>query len=111
MSCLGLRIGQMLLWGLVITFLLSTSGRADDSAGLYKTKCVACHGAAGSGTPVGNKLGTHDLRSPDVQKTSDAELTEIVTNGKNKMPAYAKTLKADEIKGLVTYIRSLTAKK
>ena len=28
----------------------------------------------------------HDLRSADVQKQTDAQLTEIVTNGKSPMP-------------------------
>jgi mono/diheme cytochrome c family protein len=97
--------------GFAITFLVGLSTRADDSGIVYKAKCVACHAADGSGTPVGTKLGAHDLRSADVQKMSDAELTEIITNGKNKMPAYAKTLKADDIKGLVAYIRSFAAKK
>jgi mono/diheme cytochrome c family protein len=31
--------------------------------------------------------------------------------GKNKMPAYSKTLKPEEIKGLVAYVRELGGKK
>jgi mono/diheme cytochrome c family protein len=38
---------------------------------------------------------------------SDADLTATITNGKNKMPAYGKSLKADDIKELVAYIRTL----
>ena len=38
---------------------------------------------------------------------SDAELSDIIAKGKNKMPSYEKTLKADDIKGLVAYIRTL----
>jgi len=41
----------------------------------------------------------------------DAELTEIIAKGKNKMPGYEKRLKPDEIKGQVAYIRSLALKK
>jgi mono/diheme cytochrome c family protein len=37
---------------------------------------------------------------------SDADLTDIITNGRNKMPRYA-ALKPEEIKGLVAYIRTL----
>ena len=51
-------------------------------------------------------MGAHDFSSADVQKMSDAELTDIITNGKNKMPKYA-SLKPEETKGLVAYIRSL----
>jgi mono/diheme cytochrome c family protein len=112
MNYLGFRVGyQSLFFGLAVMFLLSATAKADDATALYKAKCVACHAADGSGTPVGTKLGAHDLRSADVQKMSDAELAGIITNGKNKMPAYAKTLKPDELKGLVAYVRSLAANK
>ena len=79
---------------------------------LYKSKCVACHGADGKGdTPTGKKLGARDLGSTEVQSQSDAQLIELVTKGKGKMPAYGKTLKDDEIKDLVGYIRELAKKK
>jgi mono/diheme cytochrome c family protein len=38
---------------------------------------------------------------------SDAQLSTVITNGKNKMPAYGKSLKAEDITGLVAYIRTL----
>jgi mono/diheme cytochrome c family protein len=38
---------------------------------------------------------------------SDAQLSDVITNGKSKMPAYGKSLKPDDIKGLVAYIRTL----
>src|SRR6266704_4399595 len=94
--------------GAVALFLVSglyVPVRADTGAeNIYKTKCAACHGPDGSGdTPVGKKLGAHDFRSAEVQKMSDSELNEILAKGKNKMPAYEKGLKPDEIKGLVSY--------
>jgi cytochrome c6 len=83
---------------------------AQDAAGLYAAKCVACHAADGSGSDVGKKLGAHDFHSATVQNMSDADLTGIISNGKNKMPPYGKTLKAGEIKGLVAYVRELGKK-
>lgn len=78
------------------------------SENLYKTKCAACHGADGKGeTTVGKANKIRDLGSADVQKQSDDELAGIIGNGKGKMPAYGKSLKADQIKDLVAYIRSL----
>jgi mono/diheme cytochrome c family protein len=47
------------------------------------------------------------LGSADVQKTADADLTKVITDGKGKMPAYKGKLSADEIKALVAYIRTL----
>jgi mono/diheme cytochrome c family protein len=73
---------------------------------LYKSKCAGCHGADGTGSATGKKMGVHDFTTADVQKMSDAELTDIITNGKNKMPKYA-SLKPEDIKGLVAYIRTL----
>jgi len=85
---------------------------ADDaSAALFKTKCAGCHGADAKGeTTMGKTFKLRDLASADVQKQSDADLTTILTAGKNKMPAYGKSLSADQIKGLVGYVRSLAKK-
>jgi cytochrome c6 len=92
---------------LVVVLTLSLSARAQNgSETLYKSKCAACHGADGSGSAMGKKLGAHDFQTADVQKMSDAELTDVITNGKNKMPKYG-SLKAEDIKGLVAYIRTL----
>jgi cytochrome c5 len=37
---------------------------------------------------------------------TDAQLTEIVAKGKNKMPAYDGKLTADQIKALVAHMRT-----
>jgi cytochrome c6 len=76
----------------------------------YKTKCVACHAADGSGSEVGKKLGAHDFHSSQVQSESDADLTQIIAKGKNKMPGYEKSLKPDEIKALAGYVRDMGKK-
>jgi mono/diheme cytochrome c family protein len=36
---------------------------------------------------------------------SDAELTAVMSDGKGKMPAYGKSLKPDQVKDLLAYIR------
>lgn len=90
---------------LAVVLSLPLSAHAQ-GADLFKAKCAACHGADGTGSAMGKKMGAHDFTTADVQKMSDAELTDVITNGKNKMPKYA-TLKPEEIKGLVAYIRSL----
>jgi cytochrome c6 len=80
-----------------------TSGEA-----LYKAKCVACHGADGKGeTTVGKANKVRDLGSADVQAQSDDVIAGIIGNGKGKMPGYGKSLKPEQIKDLVTYIRTL----
>ena len=96
----------------VLVMMVAPAAFAGDAAALYKTKCAMCHAADGSGdTPMGKKTAAHDFRSPEIQKMTDEQLTEITTKGKNKMPGYDKKLTADEIKGLVAYIRELAPKK
>ena len=97
----------------VCVLLVAATAQAQGSAAdLYKTKCAVCHGADGAGdTAMGKKTGAHDFRSPEIQKMTDAQLIEVTTKGKDKMPGYDKKLTADQIKGLVAYIRELGKKK
>ena len=88
-------------------FMVCTPLSAQDAAGTYKAKCAMCHGADGKGTPAGIKMGAHDFASPEVQKQSDADLVQVTTKGKNKMPGYENKLKESEIKDLVAYVRQL----
>ncbi len=79
----------------------------DDGAAIYKSKCAMCHGADGTGnTPAGKTMKVRDLTSADVQKQSSEELEKVVSNGKNKMPAYKGKLKESEIDAVVKFIRS-----
>ena len=79
-----------------------------DGAAIYKGKCAMCHGADGSGdTAVGKKLGLRDLRSAPVQGQSDTQLFQVIAKGKGKMPAFEKSLGADQIRDVVAYLRQL----
>ena len=78
---------------------------------LFKGKCAMCHGPDGAGkTKMGETLKIPDLHSADVQKKSDADLTAVITKGKNKMPAYEAKLSKEQIEKLVAYIRDLAKK-
>jgi cytochrome c6 len=89
--------------------LLSVPAQAQTGGeALYKTKCAVCHGADGKGeTTVGKTNKVRELGSADVQKQTDDELAGIIGNGKGKMPAYGKSLKPEQIKDLVAYIRTM----
>ncbi|HSP13616.1 MAG TPA: cytochrome c [Thermoanaerobaculia bacterium] len=82
---------------------------AEDGAALYKAKCVGCHAADGTGSPMGKKLGAKPLGSADIQKLSDSDLQKAITGGKNKMPPF-KTLSAEQIKSLLAEIRTFAKK-
>ena len=104
------KLSAIFVTAFALLVLTSHANAQSEAEKTYKTKCVACHAADGSGSEVGKKLGTHDFHSSEVQSETDADLTQIVAKGKNKMPAYEKSLKPDEVKGLVAYVRELGKK-
>lgn len=83
----------------------------EDAVGVFKKNCVLCHAADGSGnSPSGKALKAKDLRSAEVQKQTDAELTDVISKGRGKMPAFAGKLSSETIKSLVAYIRQIAKK-
>lgn len=100
---------------ITLSLLLSLAipfAAAADNAAVYKAKCAGCHGADGSGqTAMGKKMNVRDFHAPEVQKQSNADLTKFITDGKGKMPAYGKKLTAEEITGLVSFIREFVPNK
>jgi mono/diheme cytochrome c family protein len=95
----------------LVQFSVPPANAENTAEATFKAKCAVCHGPDGKGeTSLAKTNKLRDLGSADVQKQSDADLAGIVTNGKNKMPAYGKSLKPDQIKDLVAYVRSLAKK-
>jgi mono/diheme cytochrome c family protein len=77
-------------------------------ASVYKANCAMCHGATGdANTPAGKNFKVPSFSSDAVLKESDADMLTIAKNGKGKMPPYGKSLKPEQIKDLVAYIRTL----
>jgi len=105
----------MLLTSLVAVgvFLLCAGSLPAQNAGetLFKTKCAACHGPDGKGeVAMGKTMKVKDFASEEVQKMSDTDLSDAITKGKGKMPAY-KALTPDQVKDLVGYVRTFGKKK
>lgn len=83
----------------------------NDAASLFKSKCSLCHADDGSGSSAtGKALKARDLRSQETQVKTDTEIAEVISKGRNKMPAFSQKLKPDQIQGLVAYIRQLAKK-
>jgi mono/diheme cytochrome c family protein len=109
-----IHIRQLLLVVAVLALVLAVAAPAqaqNPAETVYKAKCAMCHGPDGKGSPTGIKMGAHDFTSADVQKQTDAQLSDAIAKGKNKMPGYEKSLKPEQIKDLVAYIRALAKKK
>jgi mono/diheme cytochrome c family protein len=107
---------------LLVTFLATATflgsaelglGQAANSSGadIYKVKCVSCHAADGRGSAVGKSLHAADLDSPKVQQQSDAQLMEVIQNGRGSMPPFKYSLSEAQIASLVKYIRTFKAAK
>lgn len=83
-----------------------------DAAALYARQCASCHGATGAPNPVMvRSLGTipdfTDARRMAAQP--DSVLEAAIAGGKGRnMPAYRSRLTADQIRALVTYMKSLS---
>ena len=109
---LGLTRSVAALFLVLALFLLYLpAGRADDTAGLYKSKCAMCHGPDGKGdTPTGKAMKVTDLTSAEIQKKPDAELIASTTNGKGKMTPFKGKLTDAQIKDLIAYVRGLAKK-
>ena len=77
--------------------------------GLYIKRCRKCHGPEGHGgnARLEKMLGARpkDLRSEEVQRKSDADLTAIIRSGKGKMKP-VKGLSATEIRQIVMHVRT-----
>jgi cytochrome c553 len=87
----------------LFTLIPNLSWAADDGAGLYKAKCAMCHGADATGKPTAK---IPSLVSEDSKKVSDDDLAKSITDSA-KHPAAVKGLAPDQVKMIVTFIRSL----
>jgi mono/diheme cytochrome c family protein len=91
--------GVMIAATFLIVSVPARTTTDDNAAGLYKTKCVACHG------PKAEKKF-------DATK-ADADLVQVVLKGKKmekppNMPGYEeKGVTEDQAKALVAYMKSL----
>jgi len=104
-----------LLPGIAVVGLVLFSGQAvsaqETGESLFKSKCAMCHGADAKGeTPMGKALKIPDLHSEAVQKLGEAGLQQVITKGKNKMPAYEDKLSKEQIEKLADFVRELAKK-
>jgi mono/diheme cytochrome c family protein len=76
---------------------------ADDGAAVYKAKCAMCHGTDAAGKPAAK---IPSLFSDEVKKMSGDELAKDIAE-KAKHPSMVQSLAPDQVKLVVSYVRSL----
>ena len=79
---------------------------------VYLDKCAVCHAKDGSGnTAKGRKVKAKDLRSAEVQKMSDKDLTDAIASGKGKdMDGFKDELGMPMVNDLEKYVRTTFGK-
>ena len=104
-------VGILLCVGLGVVFSVAVSLAADAKAGeaVYTKACKNCHGA--DGTPNANiakmmKVEMLDLKSPEVQKLSAADIAKIVADGKGKMKGIT-SVKGASVDDVAAYVKSM----
>jgi mono/diheme cytochrome c family protein len=74
----------------------------------YAKNCEGCHGPTGEGGLVkvrDKQIKVPSLKADHALKHTDDQLTNIVTNGEEAMPAFKEKLTAAEITQLVRFVR------
>ncbi len=109
----ALALAALVIVGVLGSAQRAGAGNADDSVGAtaFKSNCVVCHGADGTGTPTGKALKAPDLHSDAVQKMTKQQIEDQISNGKNNMPPFKNTLKPDQIAALADFVHSEFGKK
>jgi mono/diheme cytochrome c family protein len=74
----------------------------------YAKNCEGCHGETGVGGRVkvdGKQIKVPSLKADHAIKHTDEQLTKMITNGEEAMPAFKDKLKPEEIADLVRFVR------
>jgi len=76
---------------------------------VFDKQCATCHGKDGQAKTFKAKLNhARNLTDPDWQgQVTDERISNSISNGKGKMPAFGKKLSEAEISALVGYVRTL----
>jgi mono/diheme cytochrome c family protein len=101
-----------LLGGSATVAVAASASGNDPGDSAFKSSCATCHAPNGSGdSVVGKSMKIPDLRSPAVQSQPDAQLADIIANGKGPMPGFKSSLSNDEIDALVKHVHQLAKTK
>src|SRR5438094_5021895 len=110
-----LTVTLVIVWLLVGSATVAVAAAAsgnDPGQSTFEAHCATCHAPDGSGnSAVGKSMKIPDMHSAEVQKLSDAQLGDVIGNGKNSMPPFKGSLNPDEIHDLVIHLRQLSEKK
>lgn len=96
----------------------SGAGAATGAPGIqarYEKLCASCHASDGKGNPKKATVlkidaARLDLSREEAKGLSRDEKKAILLEGREKMPAYAKKLKPEEVEPMLDYVAELAGK-
>lgn len=89
---------------------LTASGaqQAVSGKGLFQEHCASCHFATTTAQKIGPGLkGLYTRPFSDGKKVTDASLTRWIDAGGKNMPGFKQTIKPEQVRALISYIRTL----
>jgi len=88
-----------------------SSAMVEAGKSIYAEKCALCHGATGHGDgPGAAALDPKPRNHTDgayMNAQTNAQLHEVIKNGKGQMPAWGATLSDEQIDQVLSYVRTL----
>lgn len=101
-----MKYALMLVMFLVLAVAAAASARAGDmqkGREVYEMNCLACHGMGGHAVD----MTIPSFANGDRMFLMDQEMLQSIRNGKNLMPAFRGLLSDQEIRDVITYLRTL----
>ncbi|HYM80859.1 MAG TPA: cytochrome c [Candidatus Limnocylindria bacterium] len=87
------------------------AGGGDLGAAVYTKRCVLCHGSEGKGDGPGaaglNPKPRNHTDGAYMNARTDADLLNVIRNGKGSMPPWGKILSEAEIQAVLAHVRTL----
>ena len=93
-------VGIIILMGIVAIMTSFALPQQTTGKEIFESNCSKCHGKEGTKKGFG-------VKSLQKSQLTTAENTEIITNGKGKMPSWKGSLTTEQINQVVGYIEEL----
>jgi cytochrome c6 len=103
---------KKVLTAVVLAILVAPVLALADGLADFNANCARCHGGSletNARRALAFKVNRTKLYLP-YSEMDKAQMTAIVENGKNKMPAFKGKLTKDQTAGIVDYVKSLNKK-
>ncbi len=72
---------------------------------IFEDKCMSCHGADGKGSAKMSEMLKVKVADLTASHKSDAEILQLLTEGKKPMPSFGKRLSKEEMHAVAEYAK------